>query len=281
LNEFDNLFFEIQNEPWSDNPCLVNYANLSNDSVFSNPWQKKVEIANPVSLQWQQKIAAAVIETEKNLKNQHLISENISNFEFAVDRPIHGVSILNFHYASPNAVIANLVVRGVKSLDETGFMPHRSELYIEQAWGFMLAGGGIYNNLDYSFIAGSEDGSWPIPGSNPGWGGPAFRKQLRYLVTFMKKLPFYEMSFCDSLVMADFKISQVGLMSPKGTYGMFLEDIEAKPLQIKIPPGNYFVEWLNIYTGESEIEEATLDNNTIIISPFPCKKAALMIKLKQ
>ncbi len=27
LNGFDNIFFEIQNEPWSDNPCLAGYVN--------------------------------------------------------------------------------------------------------------------------------------------------------------------------------------------------------------------------------------------------------------
>ena len=280
LNDFDNLFFEIQNEPWSDNPCLVNYVNLSNDSVFSNPWQTKVEIANPVSLQWQQKIAETIIETEKGMKNQHLIAENISNFEYAVNQSIKGISILNFHYASPHAVLLNNAVMCVKSLDETGFMPHKSELYIDQAWRFILAGGGVYNNLDYSFIVGNEDGTWKIPDGNPGWGGPAFRKQLSYLAAFMKKLPFYEMNYCDTLICSEKKIMQTGLMSKNGIYGVFLEDIEAKPLQVKILPGDYIFKWLNVYTGEVVTEEATIDSRTWINSPFPCKVAALMINLK-
>jgi hypothetical protein len=280
LNDFDNLFFEIQNEPWSDNPCLVNYVNLSNDSVFSNPWQQKVEIANPVSLQWQMKIAETIIETEKSMKNKHLHAENISNFEYTVNQAIRGVSILNFHYASSHAVLLNHEVMNVKSLDETGFMPHISDLYIDQAWRFILAGGGVYNNLDYSFIVGNEDGTWSIPDGNPGWGGPAFRRQLSYLVMFMKKLPFYEMNFCDTLICSEKKIMQTGLMSKNGIYGIFLEDIEAKPLPVKIPPGDYIFEWLNIYTGEVVIEEATIDSRTWIHSPFPCKVAALMINLK-
>jgi hypothetical protein len=159
-------------------------------------------------------------------------------------------------------------------------MPHISDLYIDQAWRFILAGGGVYNNLDYSFIVGNEDGTWSIPDGNPGWGGPAFRRQLSYLVMFMKKLPFYEMNFCDTLICSEKKIMQTGLMSKNGIYGIFLEDIEAKPLPVKIPPGDYIFEWLNIYTGEVVIEEATIDSRTWIHSPFPCKVAALMINLK-
>ena len=38
-------------------------------------------------------------------------------------------------------------------------------------------GGGLYNNLDYSFVAGHEDGTFVYPASQPG-GGPALRRQL-------------------------------------------------------------------------------------------------------
>jgi hypothetical protein len=280
LNEYDNLFYEIQNEPWSDNPCLVNYVNLSNNSVFPEPWQTKVEIANPVSLHWQQEIATTIIETEKALKKQHLIAENISNFEYAVDQPVNNVSILNFHYATSRAVSSNLAFSGVKSLDETGFMPHRSELYLEQAWRFVLAGGGIYNNLDYSFITGNEEGNWPIPDSNPGWGGPAFREQLHLLVKFMHAIPFHEMKFCDSLVVNDTKVMQVGMRGRDGTLGMLLGDVEDRPLQLDIKPGNYAVEWWNIFTGEIISKEITVVPDTQLISPFSCKTAALVIRTR-
>ena len=32
-----------------------------------------------------------------------------------------------------------------------------------EGWEFLLAGGGLYNNLDYSFTAGHEDGTFRLP----------------------------------------------------------------------------------------------------------------------
>jgi len=50
------------------------------------------------------------------------------------------------------------------------------------AWEFLLAGGAIYDNLDYTFIVGAEDGS----GKNraPGCCERALHKQLAVLGRF-------------------------------------------------------------------------------------------------
>ena len=73
LNGFDNLYYEICNEPY-----------------FGG-----------VTLEWQHRIADVIVETEKTLPNQHLISQNIANGSKKVTKPHPGVSIFNFHYASP------------------------------------------------------------------------------------------------------------------------------------------------------------------------------------
>ena len=43
--------------------------------------------------------------------------------------------------------------------------------YRSEGWEFVLAGGGLYNNLDYSFTVGHEDGGFQFPSTQPGGGG--------------------------------------------------------------------------------------------------------------
>src|SRR5690606_10619328 len=50
LNGYDNFFFEIQNEPWSDRP--VTALNISNTYAIDGPnWQAKVDLADEQSLE--------------------------------------------------------------------------------------------------------------------------------------------------------------------------------------------------------------------------------------
>src|SRR5262249_6253183 len=72
LNAYDNLYYEICNEPY-----------------FGG-----------VALDWQARVAGAIVATEETLANQHMIAQNIANEKAKVEQPVHpSVSILNFHYA--------------------------------------------------------------------------------------------------------------------------------------------------------------------------------------
>src|SRR5207249_10702412 len=73
LNTFDNLYFEVCNEPY-----------------FGG-----------VTLDWQHHIVDTIVAAEKELPHKHLISQNIANGSKKVERPHPAVSIFNFHYASP------------------------------------------------------------------------------------------------------------------------------------------------------------------------------------
>src|SRR6266480_95285 len=79
LNEFDNVYYEICNEPY-----------------FGG-----------VTLEWQHRVADLIVDTEKEVGSAphvggyHLISQNIANNKAKVENPHPAVSILNFHYASP------------------------------------------------------------------------------------------------------------------------------------------------------------------------------------
>ena len=75
LNDFNNLYFEIQNEPWPDQPepAGVILEHLLDDEL-PTPWQNDVVLASNASLEWQAKIAEIIVDEEKNLANKHLVA---------------------------------------------------------------------------------------------------------------------------------------------------------------------------------------------------------------
>jgi hypothetical protein len=279
LNGFDNLFFEIQNEPWADNGCLAGFANEGDDRVFSRSWQKRVEVANGLAMEWQEWVAGIIREEEANLPKKHLIAQNICNFKHDLDSLPQGVSIINFHYALPEAVQMNLDLGAVIGLDETGFMPHEDALYIDQAWRFILSGGGLYNNLDYSFTSDAETGDWPIPDSNPGWGGPGFRKKLSILAETINRVPFKEMEFSGSILEAGSgALKQYGLQKEGEAYLLFVEHLKDVELIPQIPASPYEVSYINVDTGETHAETLNLGSHNSLTLPFAADRMAIMIK---
>jgi len=165
LNGFDNLYYEVCNEPY-----------------FGG-----------VTLEWQHHIAETIVAAEQKLPKKHLISRNVANGSAKVD-PHPAFSIYNFHYASPpDAVALNYHLNKVIGDNETGFRGTNDLPYRMEGWAFLLAGGGLFNNLDYSFVAGREDGTYVFPATQPGNGSPAFRKQLKTLHDFLKSFDFIKM----------------------------------------------------------------------------------------
>jgi hypothetical protein len=173
LNGFGNLFFEICNEPY-----------------FGG-----------VTIPWQHHIADVIVETERGLRAKHLIAQNIANSSAKIGNPHPAVSIFNFHYATPpDTVGMNYALNKVIGDDETGFRGIDDTPYRTEAWDFVIAGGGLYNNLDYSFVAGQEDGTFEYPATQPGGGNPAFRRQLKILSDFINGFDFVRMSTDDSVI---------------------------------------------------------------------------------
>jgi hypothetical protein len=175
LRDFDNLYFEICNEPY-----------------FGG-----------VTLAWQRHIANVIVETELELGVRHLISQNIANDRALVENPHPQVSIFNFHYATPPDTVAmNYRLNRVIGDNETGFRGTNDAPYRMEAWDFIVAGGGLFNNLDYSFIAGREDGTFVYPANQPGGGSPRLRRQLGFLNRVISGLDFIHMKPDNAFVQA-------------------------------------------------------------------------------
>jgi hypothetical protein len=116
LNEFDNLYFEVCNEPY--------FGGVTDD--------------------WQRRIIDVIVDAEKPLPTKHLISLNIANGSKKIERPHPAVSIFNFHYTSPpTAVKENFALNKVIGENETGFKGTGDTHYRMEAWEFLLAGGGL------------------------------------------------------------------------------------------------------------------------------------------
>lgn len=175
LKDFDNLYFEICNEPY-----------------FGG-----------VTLQWQARIADLIAETGRQTGARHLISQNIANDKAKITKPHPEVSIFNFHYATPpDTVGMNYGLNRPIGDNETGFRGTNDSVYRMEGWDFMVAGGALYNNLDYSFVAGFEDGTFVYPANQPGGGSPALRRQLGYLKRVFQRLDFLRMRPSDRMIQA-------------------------------------------------------------------------------
>lgn len=238
LKGFDNLYYEICNEPY-----------------FGG-----------VTLAWQHHIADVIAETEKRLGVRHLISQNIANGKAKVERPHPAVSIFNFHYATPPDTVAmNYGLNKVIGDNETGFRGTNDAVYRMEGWDFMAAGGGLFNNLDYSFVAGREDGTFVYPASQPGGGSPALRRQYGVLRRLFNRLDFVHMHPDNGVVKAALPagVTARALARPGKEYLVYLRSGLGDPkaglktkftagevtLAMNPAPGRYRAEWLDPKTG--------------------------------
>lgn len=205
-------------------------------------------MASPASLEWQKLIAKTVVDTEARLPKKHLIAQNYTNFMHSLDDVDPNISILNFHYVWPEAVWYNYAWNRPVSFDESGFAGKSDSTYLRQAWQFMMAGGAVFNNLDYSFYPGREDGT----GTNnaPGGGSTTLRKQLSILRDFIESLDFVLMK-PDAGVVVHSPGSQVQCISQSGKqYAMVFTGIASKTVKLDLPKGRFNFEFISPYNGK-------------------------------
>jgi hypothetical protein len=223
LNDFDNLYYEICNEPY-----------------FGG-----------VTRAWHDRITDVIVATEKKLAKKHLISWNVANDYAKVKDPHPGISIFNFHYARPAAVTDNYGLGKVLGLNETGFKGTGDDYYRKQAWEFLLAGGGLYNNLDYSFTVGHEDGTLAVKAPTPGGGGRNLRRQLGQLAAFLGRFDLIHMKPARTVVKGGVPkgVAFQVLAEPGKQYAIYLSSGKNVALQIELPKGKYEGEWLDAVSG--------------------------------
>lgn len=239
LRGFDNLYYEICNEPYFQG----------------------------VTLAWQEHISKVIAETEAGSAKKHLIAQNWANGSAVIDRPNPLVSLFNFHYSRPPASVAmNRKLNCAIGNNETGFDGAADATYRIQGWDFLMAGGALYNNLDYSFTVGREDGTFTPPPATPGGGSAALRRQLRYLRAFFDAIPFWRMQdAAEGTVRGPENASVHVLEDPGKLYAVYIHhglavkdgrprfrvDAAAMSRQItlQLPRGTYTANWRDTHSG--------------------------------
>ena len=232
LAEFDNLYFEVCNEPY-----------------FGS-----------VTGEWQDRIIATILAAEANRPHRHLIAQNIANGSQQIENPNPAVSIFNFHYATPpHAVAANYRLGKVIADDETGFKGKADFTYRAEGWDFLLGGGAVYDNLDYSFTPGKEDGT-AAPDA-PGGGGAALRTQLKILKGFMESLALVRMAPDNSVIAGKLPASVTAraLVEKGKQYAIYIRGDGLANLDLDLPAGRYRVQWVDTKHGPIEPAQ-TLDH---------------------
>ena len=231
LNEFDNLYYEVCNEPY-----------------FGG-----------VTRQWQDFIVSAISDEESRLPARHLISMNIANGAARVEEPNPAVSIFNFHYCvPPDAVAMNAHLERPIGENETGFRGSADVTYRSEGWAFILAGGALYSNLDYSFTPGHPRGDL-LDYKSPGGGSPPLRRQLAILKEFIHGFDFTQMSPDSAVLKGELPqgLHARALVQPGRAYALYLHAAKpgerdfsgGVPLQLALAPGAYIAEWLDPVSG--------------------------------
>ncbi|MBN1561975.1 hypothetical protein JW998_17110 [candidate division KSB1 bacterium] len=243
LNDFDNLYYEICNEPYFAGPTLA----------------------------WQAYIAQVIKDTESSLPKQHMIAQNIANNFARIEHPDENVDLFNFHYALPSAVDANYHLNRALGDDETGFSGTGDEPYRLEAWNFMLAGGAVFSHLDYSFTVDHEDGTYAFPATQPGGGGAAMRRQIRVLKEFIEGLNFTRMRPMQEIFASTMPSLQARALGCAGEYAIYfsraqqLRENDSLRCDLALPSGSYQARWLDPVRGDV-IKTETIHHATNILT---------------
>jgi hypothetical protein len=252
LKEYDNLYYEVCNEPY-----------------FGG-----------VTIEWQNRIIATIADAEAALPARHLIAQNVSNGSCKIPDPNPAVSIFNFHYSNPpDSVALNADLHRVIAFDESGFRGTADLPYRTEAWEFILAGGAGYDHLDYSFSAAHPAGTFHFT-TSPGGGGPALRRQLQILKQFIESFDFVRMAPDNAIINSSLPGATARALAETGkAYAVYLKEGSQGDLTLEIPPGRYRTGWLNPRTGEiDESEEVAHEGHSLTLaSPAYSEDIALRL----
>jgi hypothetical protein len=268
--QFDNLFFEVINEPY---------------------WHS-------VTPQWQRHITDLIRESESSAGVRHLISQNYANFSERVKDPDPNVSLFNFHYSRPpDSVAMNYGLNRAIGLNETGFDGPADAAYRIQGWDFLTAGGALYNNLDYSFAAGYERGTFQYPAYTPGGGGETLRRQLGYLVEFFNSYNLPPMSPLSSVIVGgDFGGASVRVLAEAGKqYAIYLHQgrvaqdqkpqyrVDGQPhtarLLLHLPQHEYRYAWVDPKSGKTVSEGVFTPSGETQALPSPGYREDIALRI--
>jgi hypothetical protein len=236
LNDAPNLYYEICNEPYE---------------------------RGGLTKKWTHSIIDRIVATESALPRKHLIAEGINRDSPRIIDPHPAVSIFNFHAATPHCVQANETRRAFAD-DETGGRGIKDFPYRSEAWEFMLAGGAVFDHLDFSFTCAHPNGTHQLT-DEPGGGGPTLRAQLKVLKDFFATIDFLNMKSDTNVVLAvraldtgekTKPIRIQALIEPGVAYAIYFNGRGPCEATLDLPAASYRADWINPLTGTVDHTES-------------------------
>ena len=240
LNGYDNLIINVANEPWFDNQEHPGFVSLPPKAT--KEWIKRVS-------QW-------IKETEADLAKKHLISvdyvnEGVKISEEDLQNYYKNISVFNHHYdRNAKSVALNYhTVKRAFAFNETGLMPPVTPQYRIQGWKYIFSGGALYNNLDFTFQAGYEDGSGKTDFTCEWYSGctdPEIKVQLANLLKFVKRLNIIKMKPDFQSIALNYGDENIYPLIWKGhQYAVYFEGGNRAKIKLTITNGLWTVDWLN------------------------------------
>jgi hypothetical protein len=265
LTRFDNVYFEIQNEPWADRTVTVAVINPYLPAPRRDQFPNSVDFADAASLAWQARVASWIRAEAAH----HLIAQNYANFRASLPAVQPDISVLNFHYAYPEAALWNRGWNRPVSYDESGFTGRSDDAYRREAWRFLMAGGAAFDGLDYSFTVGHEDGT-DLDNNGPGGGSPALRRQLGILRSFLESFDLTRMRPDPGFVRHAPGAVCESLSNPGREYAVYCQAANAAEIELTLPEGQWRIELLDPRTGQrNAVKRVSIPPGDVAISVRP------------
>lgn len=275
LNQYDNLIINVANEPWFSNQERPGFA--STPPIATKEWIR--EVSN-----W-------IVEAESELPKKHLLSVDYTNEgqiipEKDLNYYYKNISIFNHHY-DRNAKSAEYnygKVDRVLSFNETGLMPPITPQYRIQGWKYIFSGGALYNNLDFTYQVGAEDGSGSTEFICEGYSGctdPKVKYQLANLLKFINSINFIKMKPNFDAVALNYGDENIYPLVWEGIeYAVYFEGGKKAKIKINVSEGTWDVKWINPSDLKIIIEERKELNSTLLelIGPEYSKDLLLFVK---
>ena len=239
LNVYDNLIVNVANEPW--------FGNQQNKG-FSSPPSDEVKV-------WIRTVSEWVADEEHKLPKKHLVSVDYTNegniiTHEELKKYFLNIQVFNSHYdRNADFIKLNYNLNIPITFNETGLMPLATPEYRIQGWKYIFSGGSMYNNLDFTFQVGYEDGLGNGKFSCEWYSGnsdPETKYQLAALLKFMNGVDFIKMKPDDSFIELRYGDYEVFAMANENyEYIVYFIGRAKARIKLYIPPGDWEFTWIN------------------------------------
>jgi hypothetical protein len=275
LNKYDNVIFNVANEPWFFN---------QEHSGFSSP-------TTDASKRWINEVSGWIVNEEKKLPKKHLISVDYTNEGRKISKAEHdtywkNISVFNHHYDKyAESVKLNYGINKVLSFNETGLMPVSSPQYRIQGYRYLLNGGGLYDHLDFSFQVGHEDGNGGTDFTCLGYNGSTDKKtkfEMKALLDFMNSFDFIHTRPNENVIAVTFGDRDISVLeNPGKEYAIYVAGGSNTGMLLQLVAGKYKASWINPADNKliKEEEIVTKPNGEIrVVEPAYKEDIALLLK---